>query len=496
MEKLVFAFCLLYGASLSGQIAGSFEKGQDIGSVKHPGSVVYNPATEKYTIKASGTNLWGNSDEFHFVWKKTSGDFILYANLSFIGKGVDPHRKVGLMIRRTLEPNSAYADVAIHGDGLSSLQYRTKEGNITEEIKSVQAHFNIVQLQKEGNTVTVKAAHTGEPLQLIGKLDIDYGGEEFYVGLFGCSHNPDVVEGFELTNVRFTVPAAANFVPYRDYIGSRMEILDVTTGQRKVIYESEVPFEAPNWTRDGKFLIYNSKGKLYKIPAEGGEPQEINTGFATANNNDHGISTDGKMLAISHHAKERDGKSTVYILPIGGGEPKVMTDKSPSYWHGWSPDGKYLLYTGERDNVYDIYRIPVAGGPEVRLTNAPGLDDGSEYSPDGKTIFFNSNRTGTMQIWKMNADGSDQQQVTFDDYNDWFPHVSPDGKSIIFISYPNTVPSGDHPYYKHVMLRTLPLNGGAIKVVAHLYGGQGTFNVPSWSPDGKKVAFVSNSMGE
>jgi Tol biopolymer transport system component len=493
MRNFVLLALFSSGSLLAQNGAGVFQRGQDIGNLKNPGSIVYNPITEKYTIKASGTNLWANSDEFYFVWKKTSGDFILYANLQFIGKGVDPHRKVGLMIRRTLEPNSAYADVAIHGDGLSSLQYRTKDGNITEEIKSVQAHFNIVQLQKEGNTITVKAAHTGEPLQLIGKIDIEYGADEFYVGLFGCSHNADVTEEFELTNVRYTIPAAANFVPYKDYIGSKMEILDVQTGLRKVIYESKVSFEAPNWTHDGKFLIYNSKGKLYRISVDGGQPEEINTGFATANNNDHGLSFDGKMLAISHHAADREGKSTVYILPVSGGEPKVITDKSPSYWHGWSPDGKYLIYTGERDGVFDIYRKPVAGGSEVRLTSTPGLDDGSEYSPDGKYIYFNSNRTGTMQIWRMNADGSNQQQITFDDYNDWFPHISPDGKSIIFISYPNTVASGDHPYYKHVMLRYLPLNGGSIRVLAHIYGGQGTFNVPSWSPDGKKVAFVSCS---
>lgn len=494
MRNLLFVLLFVSTSAFTQSNAGYFEKGEDIGNVKHPGSITFDPATEKYSIKASGTNLWMNSDEFYYVWKKTSGDFILYANVDFIGKGTDPHRKTGLMIRRTLQPNSAYADIAIHGDGLTSLQYRNKDSNITEEIKSVQKSFNIVQLQKEGNTITVKVAHTGEPLQLVGKLNLEFGSDEFYVGLFGCSHNPDVTEEFELTNVRYTVPAAVNFVPYKDYIGSRLEILDVATGLRKVIYESKIPFEAPNWTRDGKYLIFNSKGKLYRIVPTGGQPEEINTSFATSNNNDHGISTDGKMLAISNHTADRGGASSVYILPITGGEPKLMTEKSPSYWHGWSPDGKYLLYTGQRDNEFDIYRIPVAGGPEVRLTTAPGLDDGSEYSPDGKSIFFNSNRTGTMQVWRMNADGSNQQQVTFDDYNDWFPHISPDGKSIIFISYPNTTPSGDHPYYKHVMLRTMSLTGaGGVKVVAHIYGGQGTFNVPSWSPDGKKVAFVSCS---
>ncbi|NJO69922.1 MAG: biopolymer transporter TolR, partial [Bacteroidetes bacterium] len=294
MKTLITVLLMTTASALAQSNAGMFEKSEDIGNVKHSGSVEYDKASEKYTIRASGTNLWNNQDEFHFAWKKTSGDFIFYAQLNFIGKGVDPHRKTGLMIRRNLQPNSAYADITVHGDGLTSLQYRTKDGNITEEIKSVQTHFNIVQLKKLGNTITVKAAHYGEPLQLVGKLDIEYGGDEFYVGLFGCSHNPDVTEEFELTNVRFTVPASANFVPYKDYIGSKMEILDVVTGLRKVIYESKVPFEAPNWTKDGNYLIYNSKGKIFKISINGGQPEEINTGFATANNNDHGLSFDGK----------------------------------------------------------------------------------------------------------------------------------------------------------------------------------------------------------
>ncbi len=493
MKKLIFLSVFMTTTLFAQTKVGIFENSGDIGKVKHPGSAVFNSENEMYTIKASGKNLWANDDEFHFVWKKASGDFIMYATIKMIGQGVDPHRKTGLMIRKSLDPTSAYADIAIHGDGLTSLQYRSQDAAVTEEIPSIQKHFSIIQLEKTGNRITAKVAHPGEPLQLVGSIDINFGDGDFYVGLLGCSHNPDVTEEFELTNVRYTVPAASNFVPYKDYIGSKLEILDVTTGLRKVIYESKIPFEAPNWTRDGKSLIYNSKGKIYSIPATGGQPVEINTDFAIANNNDHGLSADGKMLAISHHAADRNGGSTVYIVPVTGGIPKVVTDKSPSYWHGWSPDGKFLLYTGERNKEYDIYRMPVEGGTEVRLTNAPGLDDGSEYSPDGKYIYFNSNRTGTMQIWRMKADGSDQEQVTFDDYNDWFPHISPDGKSIIFISYPNTVASGDHPYYKHVMLRTLPLNGGAIKVVAHIYGGQGTFNVPSWSPDGKKVAFVSNS---
>ncbi|GAC1375892.1 MAG: hypothetical protein NVS3B25_18580 [Hymenobacter sp.] len=155
------------------------------------------------------------------------------------------------------------------------------------------------------------------------------------------------------------------------------------------------------------------------------------------------------------------------------------------------------MFIGERNKEYDVYRVPAGGGKEVRLTTAAGLDDGAEYTPDGQDIYFNSNRTGTMQIWRMKADGTQQQAVTTGDFQDWFPHVSPDGKWIAFVSFlKEEVAAGDHPFYKHVYLRLLPVGGGKPQVIAYVYGGQGTMNTPSWSPDSKKIAFVSNSAGE
>ena len=165
---------------------------------------------------------------------------------------------------------------------------------------------------------------------------------------------------------------------------------------------------------------------------------------------------------------------------------------APSYWHGWSPDGKTLAYCAQRNGEFDIYTIPAAGGEETRLTTAKGLDDGPDYSPDGQYIYFNSERTGHMQIWRMHADGSAQKQVTFDDLNNWFPHISPDGKSMVFLSYEKDVTG--HPPNKDVQLRIMTLADGQIKVLAKLFGGQGTINVPSWSPDSTKVAFVTYEL--
>jgi Tol biopolymer transport system component len=153
-----------------------------------------------------------------------------------------------------------------------------------------------------------------------------------------------------------------------------------------------------------------------------------------------------------------------------------------------------MVYTGERGGVYDIYRIPSDGsGPEVRLTSGGGLNDGPEYSPDGKYIYFNSSRSGKMQLWRMNPDGSDQRQITDDGFNNWFPHISPDGKWIAFVSFGSDVSPTDHPYYRQIYLRLMPVAGGNPRVIAYVYGGQGTMNVPSWSPDSRHVAFVSNT---
>lgn len=276
-------------------------------------------------------------------------------------------------------------------------------------------------------------------------------------------------------------------------ITSILEIMDVSTGERTTVKEFPYRIEAPNWTTDGKWLIYNSSGKVWKIaPFSPGEQEQINTGFATNCNNDHVLSADGKNIAISHGTHE-DGRSRIYTLPIEGGTPQLITALGPSYLHGWSPDGKWLAYCAERNGNFDVYAIPAEGGVEVRLTEAEGLDDGPEYSPCGQYIWFNSVRSGLMQLWRMNADGSAQTQMTFDEgYNSWFPHVSPDGKDVLYIAYyKGDLKPHEHLANKNVELRIMPAEGGIPKTLAKLFGGQGTINVNSWSPDSRYVAFVS-----
>ena len=212
----------------------------------------------------------------------------------------------------------------------------------------------------------------------------------------------------------------------------------------------------------------------------------IRTGNVAVNN-DHGLSPDGAQIAISGETDK--GDSQVWIVPAAGGEPRRIVEARPSYWHGWSPDGKTLAMCAERNGNFDVYTIPVEGGTERRLTTADGLDDGPDYSPDGQWIYFNSVRTGLMQIWRMHPDGSGQEQVSRGGTADWFAHPSPDGKWIVFLAYDKSVT--EHPPNKDVTLKVMGAPDGVPHVFATLFGGQGTINVPSWSPDSKYVAFVS-----
>lgn len=275
---------------------------------------------------------------------------------------------------------------------------------------------------------------------------------------------------------------------------SFIQILDVYTGRIDTVLSFKGHVEAPNWHRDN-YLIVNSYGRLYTIDLQTRTMRLLNTGHAQLCNNDHLISPDGQWLGISNadpgDTSRKSYKSIIYIMPIGGGQPRRVTPEVPSYLHGWSPDGRTLAYCAERNGNYDVYTISVDGGVEKRITTAEGLDDGPEYSPDGKYIYFNSYRSGHMQIWRMLADGSQPEQLTFDDYSNWFAHPSPDNQFIAYIAYTSDEKQ-QHLFGKNVKLRLMELKTKKIRdLTSVFYGGQGTINVPSWSADSRQIAFVS-----
>lgn len=469
-------------------VLGIFSSCCDVGDCKLPGSTLFDDKASSYTLTGSGANMWGSVDAFQFVWTEATKNTSLEAQITWKGAGVDPHRKACLMMRESLAPNSPYVDVAVHGDGLTSIQYREETNGPTKEIQANVRKPKRVRLTREGDYVYMTWAEGDEPLHYSGGMFRIALSDTIHVGLAVCSHNNAVSETAVFSHVSLQQNLPASLVA-KPTLTSTLERMPIRSTDRKIVYHITGQFEAPNWTPDGKRFIFNQQGKLYSIPVAGGEATMIPSGFATRINNDHGISPNGKQLVISDQTAT--GKSMIYTLPIEGGEPKQIIKDSPSYWHGWSPDGQTLVYCAQRNGDYDVYSCPVAGGQETRLTTSKGLDDGPEFSADGKTIYFNSTRSGSMKIWKMKLDGSEQTQVTFDEYQDWFAHPSPDGKWLAFISYSKDIPADAHPANKDVMIRLLSTEGGEPRTLAKLFGGQGTMNVPSWSPDSLELAFVS-----
>ena len=420
---------------------GIFQHCGDIGDVRHPGSVRFDSTMATYTVTGSGLNMWSVRDAFHYVWHEASGDLSLSADIAFVGEGIETHRKAGIVFRQDLDAGSVYADAVVHGDGLTSLQFRAVKGGPTQEVQAAVSAPKNLRLEKQGKYLRLytDGVFSGAAVSL--ELS-----EPFYVGLAVCSHNADVIETAVFSNVSESTPAEGPTALF-----STLETITIASTDRKVRLCQKAHFEAPNWLPDNSAWLYNSGGLIYKLALSGGAPEHINTGFATRCNNDHGVTFDGETLIISDQSQ--DGKSRIYTLPITGGTPTLITENAPSYWHGVSPDGQTLAYCAQRNGQFDIYTIPITGGDESQLTNVPGLDDGPEFSPDGTQIYFNSERTGKMQVWRMNSDGSEQAQVTVDERNNWFPHVSPDGKKMVYLSYEPDVTG--HPPGKDVELRLM-----------------------------------------
>jgi Tol biopolymer transport system component len=480
---------------------GVFDGNSDVGTVSHAGSAKYDAPMHAYTVSGSGENMWFSTDAFQFVWKKVSGDVTLTADIAFLVQGGNAHRKAVLMIRQSLDADSAYADAALHGDGLTSLQARTEKGAVTHEVQANRAAPRRLRIVKRGREVYLYLAGEGEPLSFAGgsiRLALQ---EPFYVGIGACSHEKDAMETAVFSNVELTSSATAGTGPGRLY--STLQTVTVASTDARAVYAAPGRIEAPTWTRDGASLLFSAEGRIEKLAATGGQPQAVDTGSATRCDSHHAISPDGQSLALGDDTRQ-PGKTAIYVVSLAtsptattpaavspAGTPRRVTERVPSWGPAWSPDGKTLAFTAERDGKIDVYSIPAAGGAETRLTASSGRNEAPEFSPDGEFIYFNSSRTGSIQIWRMRPDGASQEQITDDSYGNLYPHVSPDARRIVFLSYDKDM---HVPQDGQVLLRTMTLSDRKIAFLAAFTGGLGSIDAPSWSPDSKRVAYVSYQM--
>lgn len=475
---------------------GQFEGQGDFGTILHAGAGSYDAAKGSYTISGSGANLWFGIDDFHFVWKKMSGDVALSADIDFVGATGNAHRKAVLMVRQSLDPHAVYADVAVHGDGLTSLQYRDATGTDTHEIETYGKGPHRVRIEKRGDYAYVSIPDANSRMVPSGAaIRVGLSGE-FYVGLGVCSHDEKVTETAIFSHVQIESLPPITKAPV---LHSTLESVIVASSDRRVRYTAPGHMEDPNWTPDGKALIFDQDGTLQHFALDNGiHPIDSTIPRSTTStliptggmkiNGDHGISPDGSQIAIGG-AADPDGKARIYVVPVGGGTPRRVTADGPAYFHGWSPDGKTISYSAQRGDTFDAYTVPVTGGQGSRLA---AQSDVAEFSQDGQWVYFQSDRTGHMQLWRMHPDGSGQEQLLTEDSVDWFPHISPSGTMLAYLAYkPGTQ---GHPANQDVEVRVLSLTDRKVRTLAKLLGGRGTMNVPSWSPDSKMLAFCSYAL--
>ena len=496
LTRVIFLLTLpgIVAAATQTNALGLFAGQAELGHGTPRGNATYSGVTDVYTLTSNGANTWYHVDDFHFAWKKMSGDMTLTADISFppaaYTQEPNPHRKGILMFRQTLDAGAAYVAAGAHGSGMTALQYRRVRGANTEDIELNIDAPQTVRIEKRGDVFTLYLSMKGEPLHPVGASVSLHLTEPFYVGLGALSHDTDTLDKVEFRHVRLEPTASAS--NSQPVLYSTLQTIQTEDQFRRAMLIRSVPalMQSANWAPDGKSIYVLEDGRIlnipYLTPEVGGPPRTVAaSGLADCSGN-LGLSPDGKWLAVSC-ADMHGGPHEVYVVPPdGAGTPRKVTQSTtPSFFHAWSPDSHTIAFTRGSAGKADIFTIAAAGGTEKRLTHDT-VNDGPDYSPDGKLIYFDSARSGSTQIWRMQADGSAAEQITDDDGINSSPHMSPDGKSIAFLSQPR----GSGEAIGPATLKIMAFSEGLIRTLADFQGTRDSFSMYGWG-DNNHVAFIS-----
>jgi TolB protein len=384
---------LLSSPAWSQQDLGPFTTTTDIGELSRKTIVTYDRSSGIYFISAAGENIWGERDSFGFVSREIKGDASIGARIRFMGKSQQPHRKAGVMFRQSLSPDSVYADVVVHGNGLTSLQYRAETGGPTREIQCLQEAPTAVRLEKRGDYLQVFAANEDGVFLSTGcTIKIPFHGV-FHAGLGVCAHDNQAFENARFSSVTVGLPP-----PRKSVHISALEIVPVDSLERRVIWYSSTPMEVPSFTAKGDAVCFREDGQL-------------------------------KRLSL-----------------IGRAEPGLVD----------------MTNIGECEMAQPL----ISAAQKVI------------HKVDG----------GRAQIWLEPADGRPRRLTSHG--NNWLPRLAPDAQSFVFLSSQVKADKGK-PGTGDYLLMLMPLAEGDERVLAQFYGGPGSLGISPWSPDGKRVVFVS-----
>ena len=518
MKLHLFAASLFVAASIAQVRAADSPalptpwKQQDIGAAQIGKSAQVAGAAKHadgmFTLQGT-MDVWGPEDGFHYVWQPVQGDVVFVARVtSMDNPGKVGHAKASLCLRESLDGGArCVTQCTTPGDG-TQFTYREKTDakavrvfpDATNPAPSLpKGTFPCwLKLVRRGNEFTGYESADGEKWLLTGTIKLDLKADAF-IGLTSSSHTKDTLTTSVFDHVKLTKAGGGAGMQRAKNRIAKLTTIGIDGSDPRVIYETRDGIVAPNWSPDGKWLVCNGGGSLWRIAADGsGKPEKIPTGDVKGVNNDHVLAPNGKTIYFS-------AGQHIYAVPFEGGQPRRVSNEQAAarqfkyYLHGVSPDEKTLAYVGAElagDDPWgrlDLFTIPAAGGPDTRLTDTPAPDDGPEYSPDGQWIYFNSELNakvpGHAQCFRMKPDGTGIEQLTHDERVNWFPHISPDGKWVVYISFPPGTVS--HPADRDVILRRMKPDGSEKSDILAFNGGQGTINVNSWSPDSKRFAFVA-----
>jgi TolB protein len=478
----------LLGLAAAVAALGMFQGQSDIGSVVPPGTARYNAADQTYTLTSAGANTWYHVDDFHYVWKKASGDLGLTADVTFPPPAYthdpNPHRKGILMFRQTLDAGGAYVAASVHGSGMTAVQYRRERGANTQDIELNIDAPQTIRLEKHGDVFNLLLSMKGEPLHQVGAGITLHLREPFYVGLGAVSHDPDTTDKVVFSKVGLA-PSKSDTPPGKTQLYSTLQTIQTEDQFRRAMVIRTIPgyMQSANWAPGGKDIYVHEEGKITRIPVltppAGGAPQPVPTGKLVDCSGNFGMSPDGRFLAVSC-AQSKGGQHDVYLLP---GERKITSGSVSSYFHAWAPDSQTVAFCRGSASKADIFTVSINGGAQTRLTHDT-LNDGPDYSPDGQFIYFDSLRSGRLQIWRMKPDGSAAEQLTDDANSNHSPHVSPDGKTIAFLSQPHEASAAP------AALKVMALHDGLIRTLVDFRGDRGSFSMYGWG-DANHLAFVS-----